>query len=61
LNTDVSDLRDCPLEALSGGEKQRAVIAMALAQEHRATKQIRQNYTPSLPACNAGAQRLRAG
>ena len=33
--TDVSDLRDRPLEALSGGEKQRAVIAMALAQEPR--------------------------
>lgn len=33
--TDVSDLRDRPLDALSGGEKQRAVIAMALAQEPR--------------------------
>ena len=33
--TDVIDLRDRPLEALSGGEKQRAVIAMALAQEPR--------------------------
>jgi len=33
--TDVSDLRDRPLETLSGGEKQRAVIAMALAQEPR--------------------------
>lgn len=33
--TDVSDLRNRPLEALSGGEKQRAVIAMALAQEPR--------------------------
>ncbi|MBI2440954.1 MAG: ABC transporter ATP-binding protein [Lentisphaerae bacterium] len=34
--TDVSELRDRPLDALSGGEKQRAVIAMALAQEPRA-------------------------
>ncbi|MBI2437625.1 MAG: ABC transporter ATP-binding protein [Lentisphaerae bacterium] len=33
--TDVRDLRDRPLDALSGGEKQRAVIAMALAQEPR--------------------------
>ncbi len=33
--TDLSDLRDRPLDALSGGEKQRAVIAMALAQEPR--------------------------
>ncbi|MBU4199758.1 MAG: ABC transporter ATP-binding protein [Verrucomicrobia bacterium] len=33
--TDVSDLRDRSLDALSGGEKQRAVIAMALAQEPR--------------------------
>ncbi len=33
--TDLSDLRDRPLEALSGGEKQRAVLAMALAQEPR--------------------------
>ncbi len=33
--TDVSELRDRPLVALSGGEKQRAVIAMALAQEPR--------------------------
>ncbi len=32
---DLSDLRDRPLDALSGGEKQRAVIAMALAQEPR--------------------------
>lgn len=33
--TDVSDLRERTLDALSGGEKQRAVIAMALAQEPR--------------------------
>ncbi|MBI2437397.1 MAG: ABC transporter ATP-binding protein [Lentisphaerae bacterium] len=33
--TDVRDLRERPLDALSGGEKQRAVIAMALAQEPR--------------------------
>lgn len=33
--TDISDLRDRALDALSGGEKQRAVIAMALAQEPR--------------------------
>ncbi len=35
LYTDLSDLRNRPLDALSGGEKQRAVIAMALAQEPR--------------------------
>ncbi|MBN1675481.1 MAG: ABC transporter ATP-binding protein [Kiritimatiellae bacterium] len=33
--TDVTDLRDRPLQELSGGEKQRAVVAMALAQEPR--------------------------
>lgn len=33
--TDMCELRNRPLDALSGGEKQRAVIAMALAQEPR--------------------------
>lgn len=33
--TDVRELRHRPLANLSGGEKQRAVIAMALAQEPR--------------------------
>jgi len=33
--TDVNDLRNRSLDALSGGEKQRAIIAMALAQEPR--------------------------
>ncbi len=31
--TDISDLKHRTLNALSGGEKQRAVVAMALAQE----------------------------
>ena len=33
--TDVAGLRDRPLDTLSGGEKQRAIIAMALALEPR--------------------------
>jgi iron complex transport system ATP-binding protein len=33
--TDVTDVRHRPFPALSGGEKQRAVVAMALAQEPR--------------------------
>ena len=32
---DVADIRDRPLTELSGGEKQRALVAMALAQEPR--------------------------
>lgn len=31
--TDLEELRDRPMEALSGGEKQRAIIAMAIARE----------------------------
>ncbi len=31
--TDLSELRQRPLDALSGGEKQRAVVAMAIARE----------------------------
>ena len=34
-HTDVHELGDRPLDALSGGEKQRAIIAMALAQQPR--------------------------
>jgi iron complex transport system ATP-binding protein len=33
--TDVADIRDRPLNQLSGGEKQRTIVAMALAQEPR--------------------------
>lgn len=33
--TDVADIRDRPFNELSGGEKQRAIVAMALAQEPR--------------------------
>lgn len=33
IYTDISHLRDRSLDALSGGEKQRAVVAMALAQK----------------------------
>jgi iron complex transport system ATP-binding protein len=31
--TDLTDLRHRPLDALSGGEKQRAIVAMAIARE----------------------------
>jgi iron complex transport system ATP-binding protein len=33
--TDVTDIRHRPLTELSGGEKQRAIVAMAVAQEPR--------------------------
>jgi len=33
--TDVADIRDRPFNELSGGEKQRSIVALALAQEPR--------------------------